>query len=401
MIKLSDIQATFRKSGPQNPAVPQTAHRQGVPSASSVTPHAHAPQPAIPSSDWAEQRQRAQEEHDLRRRRSQKPVDHNIPPGVVDLANSEDDAGRYSPLKEGVQQYSKLRDVERKLDAVMTRKRLDAHDFAPARGGEQGTMRIWISNTVEGQPWQITNGGIDTDTFDFGSNVEASFRVKIEGRLISNPSEDGQEDSEDAKKHKDGDTEMGDDTSDQPAAKRPRLSSTAGAPGQKSKLSHFFKTISIDFDRAPTLQPDQYTRIQWQRPDTMAQPLGDQTKGADFDCLEFQRKSDENINITVNLTRDEEPARYKLAPQLAEVLDMEEGDRQTVLMGVWEYVRANGLADEGGEGRNVRCDPRLRRVSPPWRIPFNSYPQRPRRADKHPTRRRSTPTNSPSPTCPN
>lgn len=361
MIKLSDIQATFRKSGPQTQnSLPQSTHRPS----SNLPPHTHAPhsQATAAASEWAEQRQRAQDEHDQRRRRSQKPVDRNIPPGVLDLVKNNDDVDRYGQLKDGVTQYTKLREVERRLDAVMTRKRLDALDNVPGRGCERGIMRIWISNTAEGQPWQLNSNGLEGDTFEWGGGGEASFRVKIEGRLVPRGDDDEKDLLDEAydNKEKDGDIEMSEGA--EPAAKRPRLSSTtAGVPGQKTKLSHFFKAISIDFDRAPALQPDQYTRIQWQRPDTLQQPLGDQTKGQDFDCLEFQRKSDENINITINLTRDEEPQHYKLAPQLAELLDIEEADRQTALMGVWEYIRSRGLADES-EGRHVRCDSRLQRV---------------------------------------
>lgn len=49
--------------------------------------------------------------------RSRKPTDKNIPEGVEDCV-----------VGDGVQRYRELRDVERRLDATMMRKRLDIKD---------------------------------------------------------------------------------------------------------------------------------------------------------------------------------------------------------------------------------------------------------------------------------
>ena len=49
--------------------------------------------------------------------RSRKPTDKNIPEGVEDCI-----------IGDGVQRYRELRDVERRLDAAMTRKRLDIEE---------------------------------------------------------------------------------------------------------------------------------------------------------------------------------------------------------------------------------------------------------------------------------
>lgn len=49
--------------------------------------------------------------------RSVKPVDKNIPEGVEDCV-----------IGDGVQRYRELRELERKLDSTMMRKRLDIQD---------------------------------------------------------------------------------------------------------------------------------------------------------------------------------------------------------------------------------------------------------------------------------
>lgn len=54
---------------------------------------------------------------DRAKTRSSKPTDKNIPDGVEDCI-----------IGDGVQRYRELRDIERKLDSTMMRKRLDIHD---------------------------------------------------------------------------------------------------------------------------------------------------------------------------------------------------------------------------------------------------------------------------------
>jgi SWI/SNF-related matrix-associated actin-dependent regulator of chromatin subfamily D len=49
--------------------------------------------------------------------RSQKPTDKNVPDGVEDVV-----------IGDGVEQYKKLREVERRLDAAIMKKRLDIQD---------------------------------------------------------------------------------------------------------------------------------------------------------------------------------------------------------------------------------------------------------------------------------
>lgn len=146
---------------------------------------------------------------------------------------------------------------------------------------------------------------------------------------------------------------------DHDGKKKPR--SSAPPSPTRSKLSHFFKSITIDFDRSKSLQPDGATAIEWKKP-PLPPNVTTLPPSADFDLLEFERKSDENINCTVNLVRDESPERFRLSPGLAALLDTKEDDRAGVVMGIWEYVRAHGL-QEDEERRGIRCDERLRAVS--------------------------------------
>ena len=271
-------------------------------------------------------------EHQLAQRRARKPTDRNMPEGIEDLI-----------IGDGVQQYKDLREVEKKLDYAMMRKRLDIQDTVNRNVKRQKTMRIWISNTVENQPWQ--RPALDENSFDFNSGADATYKVKIEGKILDEP-EDDVLNSDDEQE----DQEMVDPADSKPETERQQ---------SKHKFSHSFKSISVEFDKIrntvgvnPNIDPSM--QIEWKK----------NPQSTEFDCLEFTRKGDETLNITFNLVRDEQLERYRLSQALAGTLDMEEADRAEVVMGIWEYVKAMGL-QEDEERRLVRCDERLKAVSTP------------------------------------
>jgi len=77
-------------------------------------PHPHA---SLTPAQMQAQQQAQQAATDRAKLRSRKPTDKNIPEGVEDWI-----------IGDGVQRYRELRDVERRLDATMMRKRLDIQD---------------------------------------------------------------------------------------------------------------------------------------------------------------------------------------------------------------------------------------------------------------------------------
>lgn len=286
------------------------------------------------------------------KRRAQKPTDKNIPEGVEDLV-----------IGDGVQQYKRLREVERKLDAVMMRKRLDIQDTHQHGSKRYKTLQIWISNTVENQPWQ--GRSLETDMFDFNTGIESTYKVKIEGRLLD---EDGLEDAAvHGSEH--GNEENGNSTigtrndDDLMEDNKPSRHPTKLATTQtRSRFSHFFKAITVDFERGKNLQPDTSTQIEWKKPAVPPNTLI--PAAANFDCLEFERKGDENINCIFNFYRDDMPERFRLSKELADLLDTDEDDRGAIILGVWEYVKAMNLQQDE-EKRQITCDDRLRSVSCP------------------------------------
>lgn len=243
-------------------------------------------------------------------------------------------------IGEGVRQYKDLRDVERKLDYAMMRKRLEIGDSIHRMNRRHKTMRIWISNTVENQPWQ--ERGLDADAFDFATGVDGSYKVKVEGRLLD-------DDSEDATIDDDVDDEADADPDSSLATK---VVDKTPKGNTKKRLSHFFKAINVEYDKPRTMSAE-FSQIEWKK----------QPGGAEFDSLEFERKGDENVNVNINLTRAEAPERYRLSKSLTEILDTDEEDKTGAVLGIWDYIKAMGL-QEDEEKRAIRCDDRLRAVCP-------------------------------------
>ena len=279
------------------------------------------------------------------RMRAKNPTDKNIPEGVEDII-----------IGDGVKQYKDLRDVERRLDAIMMRKRLDLQEVRPQTHERTRTLRIWISNTAENQPWQ--GRGLDENAFDFNTGTEGTFRVKIEGRLLDEEDTSLVPDDEDDAAETNGHAKEDDDAMDEAGANEPTTKAIKPLKPQQ-KMSSFFKSIVVEYDRNKNIQSDSGGFIEWNKK-IPSNPTNASTD-ADFDCFEFERKSDENINCTINLFRNETPERYLLSKELAEILDIEEATRDRVVMGIWEYAKALHLQQDE-EKRTIVCDDQLRAV---------------------------------------
>lgn len=75
------------------------------------------PQSQLTVAQQQAQHQMMEQARERAKLRSQKPVDRNIPEGVEDCV-----------IGDGVQRYRDLRELERRLDSTMMRKRLDIQD---------------------------------------------------------------------------------------------------------------------------------------------------------------------------------------------------------------------------------------------------------------------------------
>lgn len=317
MIRKADLERMFRKPAPiahPNQYAPQQQQQQ------------HPQQHPHNTAQMKQAQDNELKRRDELRRKAKHPTNKNVPEGVEDIC-----------IGDGVARYKELRDVERTLDATMMRKKLEASDsIFHSRSGRTATMRIWISNTVENQPWQTS--AVDADAFDFDADTNATYRVKIQGRLLDDADEGLEEEDEE----KDADAMEDDDAEKKPdAASKPK------------PFSQFFTSVTVDFDRPTSVQPDNFKQIEWRRAE------GAQPQDNPFSQIEFERKADENINITINLQRYQNPEIFRLSKPMAELLDTDEEDRAGVLMGVWEYARSQNLQQDDDE-RKFACDSKLK-----------------------------------------
>ncbi|KAG7080853.1 SWIB/MDM2 domain-containing protein [Colletotrichum scovillei] len=283
--------APNQRRGGIGPIMPPSHHAQAAMNQAAMAQH-HPPGQALTS--------------ELAKRRSRKPTDKTLPDGVDECITDTEVA----------QRYKDLRDFERRLDAAMTRKRLDIVETVGRNAKHYKTLRIWISNTVEDQAWQ--GSGLSVDSFDFTPSAEPSYRVKIEGRLL----EDGSDDAS-------GETDQKTESAQEEDATGSRRQSSAPV-NQKHRLSHFFKALNVDFDRTRSRAASDQT-VEWKKPASQGAAAS-----ADFDEFTFKRSGDENMNITINLHRQEDPERYLLSPELADVVDMTEASRQEVVLAIWD-----------------------------------------------------------------
>lgn len=152
------------------------------------------------------------------------------------------------------------------------------------------------------------------------------------------------------------------DKMDTDAGSKPKQQKPASAkPGQQYRFSHFFKGLTVDFDRKRAI-PGIETSVEWKKPEKTP-ASSNLPAAADFDELTFKRNGDENQNIMINLYRHEDD-RFEVSPDLADIIDMREATRQEATMGLWEYIKLMNL-QEDEEKRNFRCDELLRKVCYP------------------------------------
>ncbi|KAF8475695.1 hypothetical protein BDZ91DRAFT_673610 [Kalaharituber pfeilii] len=333
---------------PSHRSPTQTQPRRGpgpMVTNTATTPH----QPLTPAQIHHQQ-QIAQQERELAKRRARKPTDKTIPDSLEKLVPN-------------VKLYRELRDVERRYDATIMRKRLDIQDAVNRNVKNYKTLRIWISNTAKDQPWQNSDRPLDENAFDFETGQIPTFRLRIEGRLLDD--EDGDDEESEAERNSKAGASL-------------KSESAPGAAPQKPvrKFSSFFKSIVVELDRSNNLYPEGNI-IEWRRPLPIPpqQPGGvpQQAQIPEFDGFEFERKGDVDVPCTIKLERNEMPDRYRLSPQLSELLDTKEDTRAGIVMGLWEYVRKNKLQDPD-ERRTINCDAALKAIFNQDRLYFPQIP---------------------------
>ena len=199
-------------------------------------------------------------------------------------------------------------------------------------------MRIWITNSVENQPWQGKD--LEVNAFDINSGTESTYKVSIVGKFVNEDVPSAPAESEETVE----------------SVETEKIDRQISPP--KPKLSELFKSITVELDRSKALQSDAANVIEWKK----QQPAQRGSTAEEFDCLQFERRGDENLNCTINLLRDEQPERYAMATPLEDLICEEEASKEMIMNAFWLYVRKMGLQRDEDK-RTVRLDDTLKAVS--------------------------------------
>lgn len=268
------------------------------------------------------------------------PTDTSIPPSLEQKVPN-------------LELYKRLKEAERKIDLLVTRKALDLQALQSKvtqpslYKRHTGTLRVFIYNTCENQPWQKKL--MQEQSGEAAPGEPSTWTLRVEGRLL--------------------------DKQDQP-----------------TKFSSFLSGISVDLHPPAATEaqanPSQPNIIEWRdasldgdRKPNLGNP------GAhlvEFDGLDVKRNGIFNVPCKIAILPKLQTASLKLSKPMAHFVGRQEATQQDLIFIVWQYVLHKSLlktteaytrvpavsvagapngsgggtggADEGDDLRVVECD---------------------------------------------
>ncbi|KAG6475792.1 SWI/SNF complex component SNF12 homolog [Zingiber officinale] len=219
--------------------------------------------------------------------------------------------------------YTQLLEFESRVDAALSRKKIDIQEALKSSPSMQRTLRIYVFNTFADQTRSIPEP----------KNTEPpSWSLKIVGRIL----EDG--------------------VDPDPVGGLPKPNPML------PKFSSFFKRVTIALD--PSLYPENPT-IVWEQSRSPAMHEG----------FEIKRRGDKEFTASIRLEMNYNPEKFRLSPMLMEVLGIEVDTRARIIAGIWQYVKAKKLQNPTDPSYFV-CDPPLKKVFGEDRIKFATVSQK-------------------------
>jgi len=249
-----------------------------------------------------------------------KLTDKNVPNAILHSQDFSVDS----------QMYQDLLNMEKRLDWTMTRKRVEIQDTLGRPMTTARTLRLFLSHTVSGQPWQQgdtmpPDGTVNVET---GEGIPA-WQLKVEGRLLEIPNQRA----------------------------RDRV--------PPRKLSTMVKQLVVELDRDPAQYPDGNT-VEWIRSAQNYAPL---------DGFSVKRRGDSLTKIRVLVYLEQHPEHFKVHPELGNILGIKEETRNGVIQAVWNYIKLQDLQDKI-DRRTIRPDAALRNIFGQEPFPFQLIPER-------------------------
>ncbi|CCG81727.1 SWI/SNF and RSC complex subunit Ssr35 / FY16936)) [Taphrina deformans PYCC 5710] len=222
--------------------------------------------------------------------------------------------------------------MEAKIDSTITRKKFDMQDALNRPIKVKRTMRIWCSNTVHDQAWQLINPDMDENNFDFENDNVPSWTLKLVGAVLPDPAQD---------------------EDDYPLP----------------KFTDLVRSILIDEDKGFDGLYSDGPILDYQKPPEVAGSTHPSLHG-----IEINRKGDSDVCLKISITFENSPERYKLQPKLSDLIDMETATRQEIMTGLWDYVQARKLQDTE-EKRLIHADSTLLEIFGQDRLFFPDLPK--------------------------
>ncbi|CAN8299753.1 unnamed protein product [Cochlearia groenlandica] len=205
--------------------------------------------------------------------------------------------------------YTQLLEFESRVDAALTRKKVDIQESLKSPPCIQKTLRIYVFNTFANQNNMIPGN----------PNAEPpTWTLKIIGRIL----EDGVDPNQPGFVQK----------------PNPLL----------PKCSSFFKRVTVSLDQR--LYPEN-SLIMWENTRSPAPQEG----------FEIKRKGNQEFTASIRLEMNYVPEKFKLSTALMEVLGIEVETRSRIIAAIWHYVKARKLQNPN-DPSFFNCDPALEKV---------------------------------------
>ncbi|CAH8328127.1 unnamed protein product [Eruca vesicaria subsp. sativa] len=219
--------------------------------------------------------------------------------------------------------YTQLLEFESRVDAALSRKKVDIQEALKNPPCTQKTLRIYVFNSFANQ----------NNTIPGNPNADPpTWTLKIVGRIL----EDGVD-------------------PDQPGF-------VQQANPAHPKFSSFFKKVIVNLDQR--LYPENSV-ITWESARSPAPQEG----------FEIKRKGNQEFAATIRLEMNYVPEKFKLSTALMDVLGIEVETRPRIISAIWHYVKARKLQNPN-DPSFFNCDAALHKVFGEEKVKFTMVSQK-------------------------
>lgn len=267
-----------------------------------------------------------------------KPTDRTLEPNV--LAKLPD-----------AELFQRLQEVESNLDSLVQRKRLDLQDMIGRSMRKNEIIRLFVSSSMINQAWQ-------EGTPLYTPGEQPTWILRVEGKLVT-----------------DGPTknrafssmitsvivELKNDKPEGASESEMAVEAPVEAQAEGNPEGNPEGQIEGQNDGQAENQPEETPKKSSDEPDEIVEwheTCVPPEQRVDFDGLDVKRPGSEKVKARVLIQLKEYPDKFKLSPQLANILGVCEESKPGAVVSLWQYIRYHKLQDID-EKRLIKCDTAL------------------------------------------